>query len=326
MQATYPSIQPYHTEYIACDEQRIYVQHIGNPDGLAVVYLHGGPGAGISEISTRYFNPERYHIIVFDQRGCGRSTPANELVSNHTQALVNDIETIRMHCNIERWVVAGGSWGTTLALVYGIAHPHRVLGMILRGIFLARKEDSDWFLSPSGGAAQVFPDHFERFLTPINHPNVTVKTAADVLSLYASVFDTGCEITTLAAAKAWCRWEMQLSTLKAPSLSEEETEGMKNMFSMARLECHYLRNYCFLDEGYILNNLDKLANIPSSIIHGRFDMVCKLSSAYQLVSRWSSAKLIIIPDAGHSGSEPSIATAMTQSADAMEQFLTEEHK
>ncbi len=319
MQHLYPKLSPYSTEYIQCDEYQIYVEHLGNPDGIPVVYLHGGPGGGISCISKQYFDPERYHIIVYDQRGCGHSTPALSLDNNTTQHLIDDLETIRVACGIEQWVVAGGSWGTTLALLYSIRYSHRVLSLLLRGIFLARREDIDWFLSPTGGASQIYPDHYSQFIEHIHAP----KSALDVAEQFMSVLTTGSELSRFMAAKAWCQWEHQLAYVTPPEFNVPES-SVQACLSLATLECAYIKANCFIESNEILKHRDALVHIPTTIIHGRLDLVCKLAGAYQLAKDWESARLMIVPGAGHSGDDPKIADAMTQAADAIVRFVNQE--
>lgn len=316
MRHLYPAISPYHTEYVCCDNHQIYVEHLGNPEGLPVLYLHGGPGGGISSVSKRYFDPERYHIIVFDQRGCGKSQPTLSLDNNTTPHLISDIETIRNACGIEQWVVSGGSWGTTLALLYAIEFPHRVMSLLLRGIFLARKQDYDWFLSPNGGAAQVYPEHYQDFISHLQAP----ASCHDVIEQYQSIFDTSCELSQLMAAKAWCQWEHQLAYIHPPEFNVPES-SVQECLSLATLECRYIAAHCYIEENDIIKRRDALRHIPTTVIHGRFDMVCKLSGAYELTQGWESARLMVVPGAGHSGDDAKIAAAMTQAADALAQFL-----
>jgi len=319
MYRIYPAIQPYASQMLdVSDQQQLYLEQTGNPDGIPVLYLHGGPGGGISETSKRTFDPERYRIITFDQRGCGKSLPFATLEANTTQHLLQDIEQIRQHLEIEKWVIAGGSWGTTLGLVYAIHHPDRVSAMLLRGIFLARQQDYDWFLEPSGGAAQIFPDHYQQFLKPIR----SKKIEQNICEAYYQVFTQADELSRNAAARAWSQWEANIACLQDKNV-EQDNHNLAIALSLAILECHYILNQCFIEPDFILNNLDKISHIPATIIHGRYDTVCKLEGAYTLDKQWLNSQLLVVPAAGHSETEPAIADALCQASVALSEFLRE---
>lgn len=317
MRGLFPAISVNQTYQFDRDNgHQIYVEESGNADGIAVVFCHGGPGGGSSPAYRRFYDPEVYRIICFDQRGCGQSTPHAELEHNDTWLLVEDMEFIREQLNVERWVVAGGSWGSTLALIYAINHPQRILGLILRGIFLARKEDYHWLYGQSGGAAQIFPDYYTDFIKPI-----APCDDGQELASYYDLLTSENEIQRLHAAKVWSVWEGKISTLTVKSDAEEVCSETHLALSMARLEAHYFINNSFIEDNYILENLDKIAHIPGFIIHGRYDCVCKIENAFSLANGWQSAQLQIIPAAGHSGQEPLIADALCRASDAMVGFV-----
>lgn len=312
MLSSYPAIQPYEQHMLSVDElHQLYVEVCGNPDGMPVLYVHGGPGSGCSEDARRYFDPNQYRIILFDQRGSGRSTPHAELEKNTTQALVNDMEHIRDVLGVDQWVLFGGSWGSTLSLVYAQTHPERVAGLILRGIFLNRPKDIDWLFNGTG-ANYVFADYWDDFTAAVklNGHNSYVEA-------YNAVLTGEDEVARMAAAKAWSSWEGRCIALQ---LSEEILNGMTDphtALSLARIECHYFMNNCFLEPNQILNNISKIAHIPSIIVHGRYDMVCSFENAWSLHKAWPSSTLHIIPDAGHSSKEPGIVDALVRATQTM---------
>ncbi|WNC71770.1 prolyl aminopeptidase [Thalassotalea psychrophila] len=315
MHSLYPKIKPNQTEYLSIGEHKIYVEESGNPDGIPVIYLHGGPGGGSSSDHRRYFNPEKYRIIIFDQRGCGKSTPHASTSNNTTWDLIDDIEEIREYFSITKWLVAGGSWGTTLGLAYGIKHSDRVTGFILRGIFLGTDEETAWLYGKDGAGA-IYPDHYLDFIAPIKHQHFSepVKTFHKLLT-------SDNEIARIAAAKAWTLWETRISALqidKSDLTSPEETHGA---IAMACLENHYFINQCFFEPDFIIKNIAKIEHLPGFIIHGRYDMVCQLKQAHILAQHWSNAQLQIIPKSGHSGFEVAIIDAICQASDKMAAFI-----
>lgn len=301
----FPPIQPYATYRLPVQSpHELYVEECGNPEGLPVLFIHGGPGSGCNENSRRLCDPRFYRIILFDQRGSGRSTPHAELQNNTTAALIADIEVIREKLNIERWVLLGGSWGSTLALVYAQAYPERVLSMILRSIWLGRKEDRDWFLTPHG-AARIFPDYWEEFVSLLpaeqrHHP----------MYEYYSLLTSDDEVARLRAAETWTKWEASCAKLNIDPSYINEITRPHNALAVARLECHYFINNCFLEPNQILSHMDRLQNIPALILHGRYDMVCLLENAWQLHKAWAKSKLFIVPASGHSITEPEMLNAM----------------
>lgn len=317
MRGLYPMIQPNRTWYLDTDDgHRVYVEESGNPVGIPVLFCHGGPGGASYAAHRCFYDPELYRIIILDQRGCGHSTPHAGLQNNSTWDLVKDIETIRRQLNIDKWVVAGGSWGSTLALVYAINHCERVLGLILRGIFLSRSEDFHWLYGKTGGAAQIFPDYYREFES-------LIPDAADgeEIPAYYKLLTSENEIERLHAAKVWSVWEGCISTLKVNPDAKEQCSETHTALSLSRIECHYFVNNCFMEDNYILNNLDKINDIPGYIIHGRYDIVCKIENAFTLDKHWANGKLQVIPCAGHSGFEPAIADALCRASDEMAAFL-----
>jgi proline iminopeptidase len=305
MLVLYPSIKTYAVHQLAVDDlHTLYVEESGNPKGIPVLFLHGGPGAGTNSDHRRFFDPSRYRIILFDQRGAGHSTPHAELQNNNTQTLVSDMEAIRQHLNIERWMLFGGSWGSTLALVYAETHPKRVLHMILRGIFLCRPRDIDWFYT-EGYASRIFPDAWEAF---VNH--LSPKEQENILASYYKRLTGPDELVKMAAAKSWSLWEGTCSTLQPnPSVVNHFTEHHVAM-SLARIETHFFMNSTFLKPDQIIQNAQQLENIPGILVHGRYDMVCPLENAYDLHKVWPKSRLEIIRDAGHSAYEPGITHAL----------------
>jgi len=305
MLTLYPAIQPYAVHQLAVDfPHNLYVEECGNPKGLPVVVLHGGPGAGNSEDNRRFFDPERFRIILFDQRGSGRSTPYATLEGNNTQALVQDMEAIRLHFGIDRWVLFGGSWGATLALVYAETHPDRVLNMVLRGIFLCRQKDLAWFYQ-EGGASRLFPDYWDDF---VGH--LLPEERSDIFQAYFRRFTGGDEVARMSAAKAWAQWEGLCSTLQPNNNVLNHFIHPHVAVSLACIECHYFLNNTFMEEDQILKNADQLLGIPGTIVHGRYDAVCPLDNAHDLHKAWPESELQIIREAGHSAFEPGITNAL----------------
>lgn len=301
----YPAIAPYAVHQLAVDSRhRIYLEECGNPLGVPIVFLHGGPGGGCTPESRRFFDPNFYRIILFDQRGAGQSLPYAELEGNTTQALVADMEAIRNYLKIDKWILFGGSWGSTLALVYAETHPERVLHLILRGIFLCRPEDLAWFYEV-GGASQIFPDHWEKFIE-----HLPKKEHSQVLQSYYRRLTGEDELAKMSAAKAWSLWEGSCSTLQPNNQVVNHFIDPHVAISLARIEAHYFMKNAFLTENQILMNAGRLADIPGTIVHGRYDVVCPLEGAYALHKAWPRAELQIIRDAGHSALELGIINAL----------------
>lgn len=311
MRVLYPAINPYHQfELAVTPPHRLYVEESGTPDGIPVVFLHGGPGSGCEAYHRQFFNPQKYRIVLFDQRGAGRSTPHAELSNNTTQELVNDIEAIREKLGIDRWVVFGGSWGSTLALAYAQTHPQRVSGLILRGIFLCRQREIDWFYQE--GASRIFPDVWQHFLEPI-----PVNERHDMVTAYYKRLTAQDEFTRMQAAKAWSLWEGRTATLISRQSVIDHFGDPHTALSLARIECHYFKNNSFLSENQLLNNMSLLADIPGVIVQGRYDVICPLESAWELHQAWPGSILRIIPDAGHSATEAGILSELVNATDEM---------
>jgi proline iminopeptidase len=310
MREMYAPIEPFKVERLKVSEvHELYVEQCGNPDGKPVVFLHGGPGAGLSDYHRRFFDPERYRIVLFDQRGAGRSTPAANLEHNTTWDLVADIERIRTHLGIDRWVVFGGSWGSTLALAYAETHPDRVKAIVLRGIFLLRPHEIRWFYQE--GAGYVFPETWETFLAPI-----PPGERDDLLAAYHRRL-TGNDPTVLAeAARAWSTWEgSALRLLPDPALIDEYGEPHMAV-NLARIECHYFVNDGFFEHpDQLLDDVERIRHIPAVIVHGRYDMCCPVSNAWDLHGRWPEATLEIVADAGHAANEPGIVDRLVAATD-----------
>ncbi len=309
MSDLYPPIQPYRTHHLAVDARHtLYIEECGNPEGLPVVFLHGGPGAGCEPYHRRFFDPERYRIVLFDQRGCGRSTPHAELVDNTTWDLVADMEKIRSELGIDRWLLFGGSWGSTLALAYAQAHADRVRGLVLRGIFLCRAEEIRWFYQQ--GASRIFPDYWADFVAP-----VPSSQRDDLLHAYHRLLTGDNEIRRMAAAKAWSVWEGRTATLLPDEAVTSHFSDPHVALSMARIECHYFVNDAFLKPNQLLADAGQLAGIPGIIVHGRYDMICPLENAWQLHRAWDDSELVVVPGAGHSAAEPGIRAALVRACD-----------
>lgn len=305
MQDLFPTLEPRQTGFLkVSDIHSLYWEECGNPDGQPVVFLHGGPGGGVAPDHRRFFDPQAYRIILFDQRGSGQSTPCAELRENTTWDLVSDIEAIRKMLKIEKWIVFGGSWGSTLALTYAITHPQQVKGLILRGIFLCRPSEIHWFYQE--GASHVFPDVWDEYLKPIPPAERTHLVEA----YYKYLTHSDPEVR-LRAAKAWSKWEAATSRLYIDSTAIDEFEDPEYALSFARIECHYFTNNAFFEtNNWILENISKIRHIPGFIVQGRYDMVCPAKSAWELHKAWPEAEFKIIADSGHSAMEPGIRTAL----------------
>jgi proline iminopeptidase len=310
VQTLYPPINPFDQRMIAVSGgHEIYVEQCGNPQGQPVIVLHGGPGGGCSPAMRRFFSPDHYRVILFDQRGCGRSRPYASVENNTTWDLVSDIETIRSQLGIDRMVVFGGSWGATLSLIYAISHPERVSDLILRGVFLMTQVELDWFY---GGGAQAFwPEAWGRFAS-----HIPTDEQGDMIKAYHKRLFSGNLPDEIRAAQAWTLWENALASVASNGQGGAVPGDYARAF--ARLENHYFINRGFLPEdGWIMNNLDKIANIPGVIVQGRYDMICPPQRAYELSRNWDNCDLIMVRDAGHAMSEPGIAKALVRSMDAI---------
>ena len=296
----FPAIEPLETGFLEVSSiHTIYWERSGNPNGKKILIIHGGPGGGSQPRYRRYFNPEKFDIIQFDQRGCGLSKPFSELKENTTIDLINDIEKLRERLKIDKWHLFGGSWGSTLSLIYAIENPSRVLSLTLRGIFLCRSFELSWFYQY--GASEIFPDEYEKYIS------VIPETSRDKLikAFYEYLTSENIEFRK-KASMAWTRWELSTSHLYKKEIPMNP--NAENSFSdaFARIECHYFINNIFLDDNFILDNINKIELIPTTIIQGRYDVVCPVRSAWDLQKKLKNAKLIIVPDSGHSMSEKGI--------------------
>ncbi|MGY2793091.1 proline iminopeptidase [Thermostichus sp. MS-CIW-36] len=306
----YPPIEPYDQGFLAVSSlHTLYYEQCGNPAGKPVVFLHGGPGGGIDPIYRQYFDPSRWRVVLFDQRGCGKSRPYAELRENTTWDLVADIERLRQHLGIERWFVFGGSWGSALALAYGQTHPQSCLGFVLRGIFLLRPFELRWFYQ--SGASYFFPDAWEHYLEPI-----PPEERDDLLAAYHRRLNDPDPQVRLRAARAWSVWEASTSKLiPSPELIERFGRG-EFAEAFARIECHYFVHGGFLDpEDQLLREVGRLRHLPAVIVQGRYDVVCPPISAWELHQAWPEAEFRMIPDAGHSITEPGIRAALLEATD-----------
>lgn len=321
MTQIYPPLKPFHSEMLDVGQgHRVYVEQSGNLQGIPVLYLHGGPGAGLSSIYRSLFDPDVYRIIGFDQRGCGKSTPFASTKDNTTSHLLGDIQTIRTHLNIKKWMLCGGSWGATLALLSAIQYPKLVTGIILRGTFLAREEDFSWFLDKQDGAAQIYPEHYASFARVATEYDSQIP----LVDAYRQIFEGDNELTKAAAIKAWCLWEERIACLNSSVMEQDLSSNLHRATSLALLENHYIRNQCFVEENFILDNAHLINTIPGTIVHGRYDMVCKMQGAHALRQKWRNSQLLIVPESGHSVSEPKVAEAVCHATDAMAKFIKED--
>ena len=309
-QFLYPPIDPYDQRMMGVgDGHRIYVEQCGNPDGAPVVVLHGGPGGGCSPAMRRYFDPEHYRIVLFDQRGCGRSRPHASVEANTTWHLVSDIEKIRETLGIDGWVVFGGSWGATLALIYAQSHPSRVRHLVLRGVFLMTKAELDWFYG--GGAGQFWPDVWSDFVRMIPEDEQD-----DLIAAYHRRLFSGDLALETRFARAWAGWENTLASIANDGPGAESPAEYARAF--ARLENHYFINGGFLEEdGAILKNVDALRDVPGTIVQGRYDMICPPVSAHRLHQLWPRSELALVPRAGHALSEPGISSRLVRTMDGL---------
>ncbi|NJK38142.1 MAG: prolyl aminopeptidase [Oscillatoriales cyanobacterium RM2_1_1] len=310
MRKLYPPLQPYQAGQLQVSElHTLYFEQSGNPQGKPIVVLHGGPGGGCLPKYRQYFDPGKWRIVMFDQRGCGRSTPHAELRENTTWDLVQDIETLRQHLEIEQWVVFGGSWGSTLALAYGQTHPLACQGLILRGIFMLRQEELHWFYQ--SGTSSIFPDAWAEYIKPI-----PPEERHDFLHAYHRRLTSDNPEVQLEAARAWSIWEASTSRLYPDPNLMEKFGDAKFALAFARIECHYFVNRGFLEsENQLLHNIERIRQIPGVIVQGRYDVVCPMKTAWELHQVWPEAEFIVVPDAGHSMGEPGIRSALIEATD-----------
>ena len=311
----YPEIEPYRQGLLTLDSlHTMYWEESGNPSGIPVVFLHGGPGAGSTAAHRRFFDPTSYRIVIYDQRGAGRSTPLGEIRDNTTPHLIHDLESLRQHLGIDQWLVFGGSWGSTLALAYGEAHPERCLGFILRGIFLCRKTEIDWFLY---GLRNLFPEAWRELVAPL-----TAIERNDILSAYYQRLINPDPAIHMPAARTWSTYEGSCSTLLPNPSTVNYFASDTVALGLARMETHYFSHDIFLPENSLLDNVHKLHNIPATIVQGRYDAVCPIVSADDLHQALPQAEYIVIDDAGHSVWEPGIQSALIKTTNRYKTMLT----
>ena len=306
----FPDIGPYETGHLPLSAEHVmYWEQVGNPTGASVLFLHGGPGAGAGAVHRRFFDPHHWRLVIFDQRGAGRSRPLGGLDANTTPNLVEDIERLRRHLGIDRWLLFGGSWGSTLALAYALAHPDRVAGLVLRGIFLGRDSEVDWFLH---GMRAIFPEAHASFAGFLPQ-----SERHDLLGGYLRRLCDPDSSIHMPAARAWSTYEGSCSTLMPSPDTVTSFAQDRSSLGLARIEAHYFANRLFLPEGGLLAHMHRIAHVPGEIVQGRYDMICPPATAFDLVAAWPTARLSIIPDAGHSALEPGVRRALVA---AVERF------
>jgi proline iminopeptidase len=296
----FPPIEPFDSGYLEKGMHSIYYEQCGNPNGKPAIFLHGGPGGGTGKLSRRFFDPKKYRIILFDQRGCGKSKPHACLEDNTTWHLLEDIESIRKELNIQRWLVFGGSWGSTLALAYAQSHPDRVTELVLRGIFMLRQKELQWFYQY--GASEIYPEAWQGFIGEI-----TEDKRHDLIEAYRNIFNGEDEEKKLSAAKAWSKWEASTSFINHNPGAVKDSVNSEFALAFALIENHYFVNKGFLEhENQLLDNIDVIRDIPAVIVQGRYDVVCPPTTAYELHLKWPEADLKIAPFSGHSAFEKEI--------------------
>jgi len=306
----FPDISPFETGFLPVSGGHVlYWEQVGAPRGQPVLFLHGGPGAGAGAVHRRFFDPAHWRVVIFDQRGAGRSRPLGELRDNTTPQLVADIEVLRRHLGIDSWLLFGGSWGSTLALAYAQAHPERVAGCVLRGVFLGRESEVDWFLH---GLRRVFPDAWGSFAD-----HLPPAERGDILGAYLARLTDPDPAIHMPAARAWSQYEGSCSTLLPAPDTVASFAQDRSALGLARIEAHYFAHGLFLPPGGLLAHMHRVAHVPAEIIQGRYDMVCPPETAFDLAAAWPKARLTIIPDAGHSALEPGVRTALVS---AVERF------
>jgi len=306
----YPSIEPYHLGRLAVDARHdLYFEQSGNPTGKPVVFLHGGPGGGTDPKHRRFFDPQHYRIILFDQRGCGQSEPFASLEDNTTWHLVDDIERLREHLGIDRWQVFGGSWGSTLGVAYAEAYPERVTELVLRGIFMFTEREAQWFYGR--GTRMLFPDAWDAFISVIPEAE-----RGDLISAYYDRLTGDDPRIRTEAARAWSTWETRVASLVTDEASLSHCDDLDFTLAFARIECHYFVNKGFLaHEQQLLADTGKIQHIPTTIVHGRYDVICPLENAWDLHRKLPRSELVIVPDGGHSAFEPGVAAALRAATD-----------
>jgi proline iminopeptidase len=313
LRTLYPEIEPYDSGHLRVSPvHELYCEQCGNPKGKPVVFLHGGPGAGLIPDYRRFFDPSAYRVILFEQRGAGRSRPHASLDDNTTWHLVEDIERFREHFGVEQWLVFGGSWGSTLGLAYAETHPDRVTGLVLRGIFLCRPKEIRWFYEDSQGASAIFPETWEQYVRIIPEAE-----RGDMIGAYYRRLTSDDAAVRLEAAQAWSIWEASALRLLPDQKMIDDFSQPDMAIALARIECHYFVNNCFFEtDNYLIDHVDRIRHIPGEIVHGRYDIVCPVMNAWDLHRAWPEATLKIISAAGHAATEPGIADALIRATDS----------
>ncbi len=313
MKSLYPEIECLHQSELLIDNHRIYYEVSGNPQGLPVIFLHGGPGSGCNPNHRRYFDPQKYRIVIFDQRGCNRSSPQGSIENNTTQHLLKDIEAIREKLGIDQWLVFGGSWGATLALLYSEYFPQRVKGLILRGSFLARKTDLDWFVKE--GANRIFPEDWEKFIG-----DLSAEERQDIAAFYYRHLRHENIQIRQEFTRRWSNWATRIVTWNLLESKPDETD-IDTLVNQVSIETHYAYHRYFISENQILNDIQKIPDVPVTVIHGRRDLTCTLEASWSLHKVLPGSELIIVPDAGHLASEPAMVNALVTATDRFAQIL-----
>ncbi len=313
--SVYPITEPYKIGRLkVSDLHDLYYEEVGNPNGTPIVFLHGGPGGGVTPKYRQFFDPQHYRVILYDQRGAGLSTPNADLRENTTWDLIEDTERLRQHLGIEQWIVFGGSWGSTLALAYAETHPSSVRGLVLRGIFLCRKKEIDWFYQD--GASKIFPDFWEHYLNEIPR-----EERHDLVSAFHRRLTSPDKNVQLSAARAWSIWEGSTSMLLPSDDLISRFAGDEFALAFARIECHYFMNRAFFPtDNYLIENVHRIRHIPAEIVHGRYDVVCPVENAWELHAAWPESRLHIIPDSGHSALEKSISAKLVEVTERFKQL------
>lgn len=318
MRSLFPKISPYdHFMLDVGNGHQLYVEQCGNPNGIPLLFLHGGPGTGCNSEQRRYCDPELYRIILIDQRGTGRSLPAGCTDHNNTDYLVKDLELLRNHLSINQWVILGGSWGATLALLYGIAYPAAISAMILRGTFLATASEFDWLFS-ANGAAKFYPEYFDDFVELLDQSEI------DIAKAYSKLINSRNEIVQTSALLNWSLWEQRIASFDSVNVDAKAHQDKHLSLVRSRISNHFISQRCFVDDGAILQNCHRIEHIPITVIHGRFDMICPLQSAYKLVNKLPNAQLQIVPHAGHSGFDQGIVDALIHATEAVSSFIKQD--
>lgn len=315
MNLLYPEIHPYRTFFLETGSKHaVYVELSGNPNGIPVVFLHGGPCSGTKPDHRRFFNLRHYHIILFDQRGCGQSLPFGELEHNTTQDLIDDMERIRVQLGIQKWLVFGGSWGGALGLLYAQRHLDKVLGLIIRGVFLARQRDMDWFIT--SGATRIYPSQWQRLVE-----SIPVEARINVVEGLWNAINSEDEATKARVAREWLAWNGQLAMGKAYQPQNRNDNVSESVIRQVRMEIHYAHHHYFIDDNQILDNCDLLQNIPTTIIHGQYDLVCPMEAGLSLYEALSNAEYVILPNAGHIAQHEEMIDALISATDRFAALL-----